>query len=83
MMSLDQRQVRAVQKATQQRAHVLRIPGRPGFFQVRSATDTAERYTVSVQGTEIVCSCRAASYQQPCWHAEKLRNRLIRENGGA
>lgn len=80
-MTNEQRTARAIQRATEQRAHVLSIPGRPGFYRVRSATDPAERYVVSAAAGEVVCSCRAASYGQPCWHAERLRSRLIREAG--
>lgn len=75
-MTFEQRQARAIQRSSEQRAHVRSIPGRPGFYTVRSATDPSERYVVSVSGG---CSCRAASYGNVCWHAEKLRSRLIRE----
>jgi hypothetical protein len=80
-MSYEQRTARAIQRASEQRAHVLALRGRPGFFVVRSATDPAERYIVAVHYGDITCSCKAASYGNDCWHAEKLRNRLIRENG--
>jgi len=79
MMTTDQRQARAIQRATEQSAHVLRIPGRPGFYQVRSATDKAERYVVTAQSGRVECSCKAASYGQSCWHAVKVENRIIRE----
>jgi len=79
-MRLAQRQARAIQKATEQRAHVWALPGRPGFYQVRSATDAAERYVVAVEADgRITCSCPAGGYDLPCWHAEKLRTRRIRE----
>ncbi len=81
MMTAEQRQVRAIQRVSEQRAHVLSVPGRPGFFQVRSATDPAERYIVSAVGGQVVCSCRAAGYGNPCWHAERVRSRLIRSGG--
>lgn len=81
-MTYDQRQARAIQKAAEQKAHVWAMPGRPGFFTVRSATDATEKYVVAVSPAgEVQCSCRAAAYQQPCWHAERLRSRLIREAG--
>jgi len=78
-MANEQRTARAMQRAREQRAHVLRIKGRPGFFRVRSATDRSERYVVAVHDGRIECSCRAASYGQPCWHAAKVESRLIRE----
>jgi hypothetical protein len=79
-MTTDQRLARAIQRATEQRAHVLSIPGRPGFYQVRSATDAAEWYTVSARGGRVECSCKAAEHGFPCWHAVKVEGRLIRES---
>jgi hypothetical protein len=80
MMTFEQRQARAIQRATEQRAHVLAIPGRPGFFTVKSATDASERYIVAVgRDGRVECSCKAAAYGQPCWHACKVESRLIRE----
>jgi hypothetical protein len=80
MMTNDQRQARAIQRATEQRAHVLSIPGRPGFYTVRSATDPADKYTVVAKAGTVQCSCKAAAYGQPCWHAVKVETRLIRES---
>lgn len=83
-MTFEQRQARAIQRASEQPAHVLSIPGRPGFFTVKSATDLAERYTVAVSHDgRAQCSCKAASYGNLCWHAVKVENRLIRERKGA
>lgn len=80
-MTIEQRQARAIQRAFQQRAHVLALRGRPGFYQVRSASDPSDRYTLSVHDGLIECSCKAAQFERPCWHVERLRNRLIREYG--
>jgi hypothetical protein len=80
MMTFEQRTARAIQRASEQRAHVLSIPGRPGFFTVKSATDPAERYIVAAhRDGRVECSCKAASYGNPCWHAVKVENRLMRE----
>ena len=80
MMTYEQRTARAIQKASEQRAHVLAVAGREGVYQVRSASDPSERYYLTAKNAaHIECSCRAASYQLPCWHVEKLRSRLIRE----
>lgn len=83
MMTTDQRTARAIQRATEQRAHVLSIPGRPGFFTVKSATDPSDKYTVSARGGRVECSCKAAAYGNPCWHAVKVESRLIRERTAA
>jgi hypothetical protein len=82
VMSTEQRTARAIQRASEQKARVRALRGRPGFYQVRSASDPAERYVVTASYGVITCSCKAASYGNDCWHAEKLRSRLIRENGG-
>jgi hypothetical protein len=83
-MTFEQRQARAIQRASEQRAHVLSVPGRPGYFTVKSATDPADRSTVAVsRNGRVQCSCKAASYGQPCWHAVKVENRLIREGRAA
>jgi len=79
VMTFEQRTARAIQKAAEQRAHVLSIPGRPGYYQVRSATDASERYIVSTHGGQVACSCRAAAAHNPCWHQAKVENRLLRE----
>jgi hypothetical protein len=79
MMTLEQRQARAIQRASEQKAHVLALRGRPGFYRVRSATDRSERYVVAVHDGRAECSCRAASHGQSCWHAAKVKSRLIRE----
>ena len=79
-MTFEQRQARAIQRASEQRAHVLSIPGRPGYYAVKSATGTTDRYTVAVSSDgRVACSCKAASYGNPCWHAVKVENRLMRE----
>jgi hypothetical protein len=75
----EQRQARAIQRASKQKAHVRALRGRPGFYQVKSATDPRERHTLAVQAGAIVCSCAAAANGVPCWHVEKLRSCLIRE----
>ena len=80
MMTHQQRQAGAIQRATEQPAHVLALPGRPGFYNVRSATDVAERYAVGVAGDAIECSRPAAAYANPCWHAEQPGSLLIRES---
>jgi len=80
MMTFEQRQARAIQKAAEQRAHVLAIPGRSGYFTVKSATDPAERYTVAVsRDGRVQCSCKAAEQGFPCWHAAATEARLYRE----
>lgn len=79
MMTIEQRQARAIQRASEQRAHVLAIAGRPGYFTVKSATDPSERYTVVAHNGIVECSCKAASYGKVCWHRIKVENRLIRE----
>jgi hypothetical protein len=79
-MTFEQRYARAIQRASEQRAHVLSVPGRPGYFTVKSATDPTERYTVAVsRDGRAQCSCKAASYGNPCWHAVKVENRVMRE----
>src|SRR5947199_115975 len=75
MMPTDQRLARAIQKASEQRAHVLSLPGRPGFFQVRSATDASERYTVAVHGADIACSCLAAACVNTRACGQRIRER--------
>jgi hypothetical protein len=78
MMSLEQRTARALKRASEVRAHVRRVPGRPGFYTVKSATDPSERHVVSAVGGLVECSCSAASYGNPCWHRIKVENYLLR-----
>jgi hypothetical protein len=78
-MSVEQRQARAIQRASEQKARVRALRGRPGFYQVKSATDPHERHIVAVHDGQIECSCTAASYGNPCWHAVKVESHLIRE----
>jgi hypothetical protein len=84
MMTTDQRTARAIQRASEERAHVWGMQGRPGFYTVKSATDASERYTVAVsRDGRVECSCRAAFHGNPCWHAAKVENRLIRQGRAA
>jgi hypothetical protein len=80
-MTTEQRTARAILKASQQRARVRPIQGRPGFFLVRSASDPKEHYVVAAHGGQVECSCKAAEYGNPCWHKVKTENYLIRQQG--
>jgi len=84
MMTLEQRQARALQRASEQRARVRPLDGYQGVFVVRSATTPGERHTLVVcPDGRIECSCKAAAYGNACWHVEKVRRHLQRKESAA
>jgi len=53
----------------------------PSSFEVISR-DAETRYQVEIVGGMPICTCTAAQYRRPCWHASLVLARLEREAGG-
>lgn len=52
----------------------------PDTFEVISR-GTETRYRVQVAGGMPLCSCTAAKFGRPCWHASLVLDRVQREAG--
>jgi hypothetical protein len=79
-MTTAELEARAAQRAREQHVHIFAIPGRPGYYQTSSKSESGVKYVMVVRDSEIACACKGFAWRHSCKHVSALEARLAREH---
>jgi hypothetical protein len=80
MMTTEELQTRATDRAIAERLHTFKIAGQPVYMVRSRTTEPGSMHQVHVHaGTVQHCSCKGWFHRQSCTHAAAVTRRLERE----